>query len=436
MPPRISVRLEQASPAVFSAYCIAASFGVYFCMYAFRKPFTAGTFSGVELYGLDYKTVLVVSQVLGYTLSKFIGIRFIAEARPGRRAASIVALIAAAHAALLLFGVVPSPYNFVFLFLNGLPLGMVFGLVLGFLEGRRVTEALSAGLCASFIVSSGAVKTVGQALLLWGGVSEYWMPFVTGLVFWPPLLVCVWLLAQIPAPTQADVALRAERTPIDRVARRALLRRHGVGLLLLVAVFTLLTILRSVRDDFAVEVWSALGYDKTPSVFTISETLVMFAAIAINGLAFLIPDNRTAFFTAIYTILAGFVVIGLVTLLYLGGGVDGFTYMVVVGIGAYVPYVAFHTTLFERMIALFRDRANLGYLMYLADAFGYLGYVLVLLAKDVASFEANYLRLLIGASLAVSLASLVMMGLAYFYFRRQTDAARFEQPALAAAHGS
>ena len=36
----------------------------------------------------------------------------------------------------------------VWLFVNGLPLGMVFGLVIGFLEGRKVTEALSAGpLC-------------------------------------------------------------------------------------------------------------------------------------------------------------------------------------------------------------------------------------------------------------------------------------------------
>ena len=58
--------------------------------------------------------------------------------------------------ALLLFALVPAPYNFGCLFLNGLPLGMVFGLVLSFLEGRRLTEALAAGLCASFIVALSA----------------------------------------------------------------------------------------------------------------------------------------------------------------------------------------------------------------------------------------------------------------------------------------
>ena len=31
---------------------------------------------------------------------------------------------------------------------------MVFGLVLAYLEGRKLTESLAAGLCASFIISS------------------------------------------------------------------------------------------------------------------------------------------------------------------------------------------------------------------------------------------------------------------------------------------
>ena len=36
--------LETAPPAFFSAYCIAAAFGTYFCMYAFRKPYTVAVF--------------------------------------------------------------------------------------------------------------------------------------------------------------------------------------------------------------------------------------------------------------------------------------------------------------------------------------------------------------------------------------------------------
>lgn len=42
-----------------------------------------------------------------------------------------------------------------------------------------------------------------------------------------------------------------------------------------------------------------------------------------------------------------------------------------------------HTTIFERLIAMTGERGNLGLLMYLADSFGYLGYVGVMLARGV-----------------------------------------------------
>ena len=65
-----------------SVWCVIAAFGTYFGMYFFRKPFAAGKYEGLALWGTDYKTVLVVAQVMGYTLSKFFGIKIIAELVP------------------------------------------------------------------------------------------------------------------------------------------------------------------------------------------------------------------------------------------------------------------------------------------------------------------------------------------------------------------
>src|SRR5262249_61802515 len=101
------------------------------------------------------------------------------------RVAGIVVLVVLAEVPLLLFAVTPRPYQIVFLFLNGLPLGMVFGLVLGFLEGRRQTEALTAGLCCSFILADGVTQSVGAHLLVGGG-SESAGPFFSGWLFLPP----------------------------------------------------------------------------------------------------------------------------------------------------------------------------------------------------------------------------------------------------------
>src|SRR5262245_6888148 len=163
-----------------SAWCVLAAFGAYFCMYAFRKPFTAGLYAEPSLGAIPSLAVLVMAQTVGYTVSKFLGIKIIAEMTPGRRIAWLLGLIAFAEIALLFFAMAAAPWNAIFLFFNGLPLGMVFGLVLGFLEGRRHTEALTAGLCTSFIVADGVMKSVGGYLLT-AGVPEAWMPFTAGL---------------------------------------------------------------------------------------------------------------------------------------------------------------------------------------------------------------------------------------------------------------
>src|SRR5262245_34629104 len=118
-------------------WAVVAAFGTYFCMYAFRKPFTAAAFANQEVWGIGLKTLPGPAQVAGYTLSKFLGIRIVTELPPHRRAVGILILIALAELALFLFAVVPAPWNAACLFLHGLPLGIVFGLVLGFLEGRR-----------------------------------------------------------------------------------------------------------------------------------------------------------------------------------------------------------------------------------------------------------------------------------------------------------
>ncbi|NBO64593.1 MAG: hypothetical protein EBU88_07075, partial [Acidobacteria bacterium] len=229
-----------------SVLAVTAAFGAYFCMYGFRKPFTAAGFSDLTIFGIGYKSLAVTAQVFGYTISKFLGIVIVSGIRPEKRVRTLLLLIGIAALTLFFYALTPPPWNLVFLFLNGLPLGMVFGLVLGFLEGRRMTEALTAGLCASFIVADGVSKSAG-AWLLASGVSEFWMPFVASLLFTPPLVIFAWLLTLIPPPTSRDIALRRERPPLVADERRRFFQKYATGLVLLFGAYLLLTILRSVR---------------------------------------------------------------------------------------------------------------------------------------------------------------------------------------------
>jgi hypothetical protein len=175
--------------ASFVIKAAAAAFITYLSMYAFRKPFTAATYDGLYLWGMQYKLWLVLAQLVGYTCSKFLGIRFIAELTEKNRIAVLTGLMTFALLTLLLFGMIPYPYNLPVMFLNGLPLGMIWGVVFSFLEGRRTTELLGAVMASSFIISSGIVKSSGSWLLLNWKLSEMWMPFVTAVCFIPLLIL-------------------------------------------------------------------------------------------------------------------------------------------------------------------------------------------------------------------------------------------------------
>src|SRR5882672_1457424 len=125
---RLTLWLEKAPAPAFAMYAIVAAFSTYFCMYAFRKPFAAAKFGGEFFLGTQValKTAIVISQIIGYALSKYIGIKVCSEVSPGRRAVTLVFLIVWAQVALVLYGFVPNNLKVVAIFLNGLPLGMVW----------------------------------------------------------------------------------------------------------------------------------------------------------------------------------------------------------------------------------------------------------------------------------------------------------------------
>lgn len=412
----IGRKLANAHPTIFSAYCIVAAFGTYFCMYGFRKPFAAGTYEDIIWLGIGFKTILVAAQVTGYMLSKFIGIKVVSEMRSRYRAVTLLGLIGIAELALLMFAVTPPPWNFVWLFANGLPLGMVFGLVMGFLEGRQVTEFLAAGLCASFIVASGFVKSVGRTLIQQFGMNEFWMPFSTGLLFLFPLAICVFMLSQIPPPDHQDEVSRTRREPMNRVQRLAFFRKHMIGLCGLLTIYVLLTIVRSIRDDFAVEIWRDMGIGDEPTVFARSEFWVMIGVVLITGMTSLIRNNRTAFLSSIGMLILGFGIVLISVWGYQSNVFSPMTFMVTLGLGLYVPYVALHTTVFERLIASFGEVATIGYLMCLADAVGYLGYVSVMVFRNLATGEVDFLKLMTwSASFVAFVASSIAIALLVYY---------------------
>lgn len=414
---RLLARWLEAAPApVFILYAIAASFTTYFCMYAFRKPFAAAEYSGLKLLGLELKTVLVGSQVVGYMISKYLGIKVCSEITPERRARTIVLFILAAEAALVLFAVAPPPLKMACLFLNGLPLGMIWGLVVGYLEGRKTSDVLLAGLSCSFIVASGVVKDAALYLMRHFGVSEWWMPAATGACFLPLLLLSVWLLNQIPHPSSADVQARAARDPMRRAQRLAFVKQFFPGLLLLFIVYFFLTAYRDFRDNFGIEILRGLGYSGDKGEFTRIEGGVALGLMAAIAALNLIKNNFLGFLGTYALMLSGAAVFGAATILFDLKLMSGFWWMMCTGLGCYLIYVPYNTVLFDRLIASTRVAATAAFAIQLADAIGYTGSLLIMVYKDVFQDSTSRLEFFKGITYFMAVLGLLLLAASGAYF--------------------
>lgn len=403
--------------------CVGA-FTAYFCMYAFRKPFTAAQFDGVQWCGLsvDLKSALLISQMLGYLFSKLMGTYLCASIPENRRAVVLVGLIAVAECALLAFAVVPDDLKVVAIFINGLPLGMVWGIIVRYLEGRRCSEVLLAVLCCSYIVSSGIVKDVGIWWMTQRSISESWMPFVTGLTFLPFFLISIWMLSRLPPPNEEDRRHRSERVSMPRAEQLAFLKRFSAGLLPALVFYLLLTAFRDYRDLFAPEILESFGYADSPGLFTRIELPVSLVTTVALASLMLVRDNRRAVLTVYLAMFLGACGIGLSTLLLAYRLIDGVTWMIFVGLGLYLAYVAFSTVLFDRFLAATRSTGTSVFAIYFADTLGYAVSLAVLLSKDLLAPQVSQMSFLVSSSVVVAVVGMGSIACSWWLVRKQFQA--------------
>ena len=400
---------------ILNIYAMVAAFACYFCMYAFRKPFSVSEFKDLKFFDkVDYKIMAITFQAIGYTFSKFFGIKFISELR-SRRGIWIVIFITIAEVALIFFGFIPRPYNIFFMIINGLPLGLIWGLVFSFLEGRRTSELLGAGLCVSFIVSSGAVKSVGKSLMN-HGISQFWMPALTGAIFFIPLMLSAFLLESLPDPDEKDIAARTERVVMNGKDRWRFFKTFWPGIIVMTVFYMVLTAYRDFRDNFAAELWNAFGYSETPSIFFVSEVIVALVVVIPIGLFMLIKTNMRVLISYHGLIIICMIFTGIITIFKDSNKMKGLYFMVLSGIGLYIPYVLFNSIIFDLLIATFKYKANSGFLMYICDSCGYLSSVAILFIKNFAATNLSWEQFYITISYVMAAAGIVLIACSLIYY--------------------
>jgi MFS family permease len=407
-----------------------ASFSTYFCMYGFRKPMSSATFDGERVFGISFKSALVIAQVFGYMAAKFLGIKFISEINKAKRAVYILTLIGSAHLSLLLLALIPKPFNIIFLFTNGLCLGLIWGLVFSFIEGRKFTDFLALILSTNFIFSSGVAKSLGRACIEYWHVREIFMPFVAGLFYIPLLLLSVWMLTKIPPPSATEINSRGVRVSLNGKERLALFKKFLVGLVAITVLNLLLTILRDVKDNYAVEILRTVKPSFNPAIFTQMETI---AAVTVLGLLLFLTGFKDHFKSIVahhLAILSGLLIVLMAAIFLKLQLFDPVINLILYTIGLYVCYNTLQCLFLDRFIAAFRVKGNIGFFFYFMDSIGYLGSCFIIFNKEIFSPKLNWLNYFLQVSFILGIIGIISIIVSWFYFRKKYQSLNYNVPDL------
>ena len=371
---------RRLSDFLFVLWAGGAALLSYSLVYALRKPFTAATFDGMDFFGMDYKTAASMVQISGYFLSKLAGIKLISELKKENRLRFIVLSVVVAELSLVAFGFLPCPFNVFALFFNGLSLGCMWGVIFSFLEGRRTTDLLAALMGISIAVSSGAAKSAGLFVMDTWQVSEFWMPALIGAIAFPLLCFTGWMMTRFPQPTAADIASRSERVTLNGRQRWELFYRFMPVLLMLFAANLLLTVQRDVKEDFIVciidvSTVSSWAFAQIDSI----ATLILLATFALLATTY---NHLKVLCTLLVLSTLGMGTLAFLGMNYQHINLSTTVWLFLQSLCLDMAYLSFQTIFFERFIACFKIKGNVGFFIITIDFVGYLGTLALLLFKE------------------------------------------------------
>jgi len=96
-------------------------------------------------------------------------------------------------------------------------------------------------------------------------------------------------------------------------------------------------------------------------------------------------------------------------------------WMTMAGLGLYLGYVPYNAVFFERLLATFHYKGNVGFLIYVADSIGYLGSVSVLLVKELGQPNISWGTFFKNSVMTVAIAGGICAILSLLYFSREAN---------------
>lgn len=412
---------RKMSDFLFILWAGGAALLSYSFVYALRKPYTAASFEDFEVFDVDYKVVVTVVQIIGYALSKLIGIKLISELKSKHRLKFIIGSVLLAELSLVLFGLLPAPYNIAAMFFNGLSLGCMWGVIFSFLEGRRLTDILASLMGVSMIISSGLAKSFGLYVMNTLHVNEFWMPAVIGGVALPFLGLLGYLLNRLPAPSAEDINTKTERKTLNGAERWELFRNFLPFLSLIFIANIVLVVLRDIKEDFLVNIVDTSQHSNW--MFAQVDSIVTLLILIVFGLMVFVRSNIKALSMLLIFIILGMGVMSFISFRFEELKMDIVLWLFIQSMCLYLAFLTFQTLFFDRFIACFKIRGNVGFFIVLIDFLGYVGTAIVLLIKELVGSSINWLNFynLMAGYVGIFCAMIFITSLVYLQLRYKRD---------------
>ena len=208
---------------------------------------------------------------------------------------------------------------------------------------------------------------------------------------------------------------------MNAAQRRSFLKAYAPGLIAIVCSYILLTAFRDYRDNFAAEIWAALGYAGNAAVFSASEVPVAVISLGVMGAIILVRDNRKALLVIHGLVGGGCALVGLSTLAFQAHLITPMQWMILTGSGLYMAYNPVNAVLFDRLVAVSGRVGTAGFLIYVADSSGYLGSVGVLLWRNFGNTALDWLQFFVMGAYVTSVIGTAGTLFAALYFLRRSS---------------
>lgn len=347
------------------------TFILYTFMYAIRRPFTALVYDNMSLWGANIKIWMVLAQLLGYTLSKFFGIQLLGKIQNKDRGIYLISILAIATLPLFLLQYTTIKYWPFLMLLNGFPLGLVWGIVYSYVEGRKYTELIGAMLACTFVFSTGWVKSFGLYLQQYLSLTIEQVPFYTGAAALIASALVILMLEKLPPPNSQDKQLRNDRKPLTPERQKLFLAQYGQIMLPFVLIYAIFTIMRDLRDNFSAEMLAENdAYNN--AIFTSMELKVSIVLLCIVPLFSWIKNHRQALNITVFSILLSAPISLVATILFAQAQISIVWLLMLTGGGFYLGYILINISVMDRLIGFSGESGNAGFLIYIADSVGYL----------------------------------------------------------------